>query len=602
VGKRLISLLLAGLAGVAFWAAFPDVGLWPLGLVGVGLLWGAFSLVDRPGWNALLGFTVGLVFFGPHVWWAAIATAIVPWVALVLLQAVFWAALGILWTWTARFAWVKNGPWWQALTFAALFTGVEQWRSAVPFGGFPWGRLAWSVAYATPGRIAWLGGSVLVTFVLTLAANLVAITAVAVYRARRWPSQIAAQTSSDGELANEVLDQQTLRRPQVTAVNGMPLIAALLLLILPRWLPLPQTPAAPPVQLPTDNRGQWVDAGIWTNEAGVLQVGLAQGNVVDPGLPGPENADAVFRSHLDATQLLADDVQSRQLSSTSPPLVDHFGQVAGPWYDIVIWPENSAAWDPARWPQIADALDFYADVVGAPIMIGSMEYPESGGRYNVMLLWEDGVGTTARYAKRRPAPFGEYIPLRSFARMITDQVDRLPIDMLAADNPPIMAWYSPRLGRSVILGVGICFEVAYDEIFINAVRQGAEVIIVPTNNASFGVTAQSTQQLQMTAMQAITTGRAAVQISTVGVSGVFTPDGRLVAVTNLWEQDWISALLPLRTTITPAVRMGELPGLLFQVLAIALPLAALGVSMARRRQIPLTTDQTLALSAMAVSQ
>src|SRR5690606_8361091 len=166
--------------------------------------------------------------------------------------------------------------------------------------------------------------------------------------------------------------------------------------------------------------------------------------------------------------------------------------------------------------------------VDAPILVGAQEYPETGGRYNVSLLWQAGQGVTDRYAKQHPAPFGEYIPLRSFVRIFSDQVDRVTNDMLAGTEPAVIDL--PRDdGSTVPMATIICFEVAYDEIVRDAVVRGAQLLVVPTNNASFGYTAESTQQLAMTRMQAMTTGRAAVQISTVGVSGVVAPDGTLMA-------------------------------------------------------------------------
>jgi len=678
MGKRLISVLLAALAGGLIWAAFPDVGAWPLMLVGVGLLWYVLSrcagktvilrnerseadaesrqTMCRPGaaWNALLGFIAGLAFFGPHVWWANVATAMVPWVALTMLQAAFWAALGALWAWTMRMPWVSKTPWRQALAFALLFTGVEQWRSSIPFGGFPWGRLAWTVAGATPGRAAWLGGSVFVTFLLTLAATLVAVTARDAYRARMRPGQymtpvsvpqsvaqpgtanvkqpswfqkllrpelelmpdrypvaapadtevVAAEPGLLRKRTQNILVPAHLKPRNVEVAEGSAIVPskasgvtpdlrlviggllALVLLAAPSWLPLAHDARATPLldwttvenatALPRGqwpDRPNWVNAGVATAEAGELLVGIAQGNVFNPGLSGPENAESVFRSHLDATRLLAQDAAIRATVRATPD--GTYTADALPGFDLVVWPENSAAWDPNRWPQIGVVLDEYSELVEAPILVGSMEYPEYGGRYNVSLLWEAGQGTIGRYAKQIPAPFGEFIPFRTFARMLTDQVDRLPVDMHAATNPPVITWYVPRLGHEVTMGLGICFEVAYDHVFFDAVRQGAEFLVIPTNNASFGHTAQSTQQLQMTQMQAITTGRAAIQISTVGVSGVFTPDGQLVALTDLWDQDRISALIPLRTSITPAVRLGMAPSYLVQALALALPLAGL---------------------------
>ena len=44
------------------------------------------------------------------------------------------------------------------------------------------------------------------------------------------------------------------------------------------------------------------------------------------------------------------------------------------------------------------------------MLVGTVQYPPSGGRYNTAVLWEPGVGVTATYTKQHPAPFAEYIP------------------------------------------------------------------------------------------------------------------------------------------------------------------------------------------------
>src|SRR5690606_21433817 len=106
--------------------------------------------------------------------------------------------------------------------------------------------------------------------------------------------------------------------------------------------------------------------------------------------------------------------------------------------DVVLWPENGSDLDPQEAPEVAAALDDAATAVDAPILVGAQEYPETGGRYNVSLLWQAGQGVTDRYAKQHPAPFGEYIPLRSFVRIFSDQVDRVTNDMLAGTEPAVI--------------------------------------------------------------------------------------------------------------------------------------------------------------------
>ena len=537
--------------------AFPDASFWPAGIVAVALLHAAFRR-DHAGWNFLVGLVAGLVFTLPHVRWAYYATEVVPWIALGLLVALGPALFGACWTWARRLPGVRDRVAVHVLVFAVVWTAVEQWRSAVPWGGFPWARLAWSVAGAPTGRAAWLGGTPLVSFIMALAGVILAVVV----------AQVVAAVRSEEGRARHLATAGTASAVAVLAVFG------------PVWLPLPtagdevavENPAAT-APIDTGDRSVIVDAGTGTQETGVLRVGLAQGDVAEEGLGDFAHRFQVLQNHLDRTYELADDVAAREARGEAD---------AG--LDVVLWPENASDLDPARHQDVRDALDSAAREVGAPILVGAQEWPETGGRYNVLLLWEAGEGTTSRYAKQRPVPFGEFIPWRPFFRLLSDQVDRVTTDMLAATNPPVIELESERLGRTVVLGVGICFEVAYDEIMRDAVNHGAEILVIPTNNASFGYSAQSTQQLAMSQLQAIATGRATVQVSTVGVSAVIAPDGTIVARTGLFTEDRVAAAVPLRTSLTPAVRMGAWPGYVLSAAGGALALTGLGLGIARKRR------------------
>src|SRR5690625_7284358 len=81
------------------------------------------------------------------------------------------------------------------------------------------------------------------------------------------------------------------------------------------------------------------------------------------------------------------------------------------------------------------------------------------------------------------------------------------------------------LGRNVQLGNVICLEVAYDGIVRESIAAGGELLIVPTNNATFGFTNEAVQQLAMSRLRAIEHGRATLQISTVGISAFLDPSG-----------------------------------------------------------------------------
>ncbi|MDT3400844.1 apolipoprotein N-acyltransferase, partial [Streptomyces sp. B1866] len=181
----------AAASGVALGLAFPPYGLWPLSVAAVasfGLL--ARGRTGRQG--AWLGFAFGLPFFVVLLKWLHV----VGWdlvVGLSVLEAAFFAPLGAGLAVTSRLPGRLRAPW--PLWAACLWVAQEWARARVPFGGFPWGRLAFGTTGTPFMRLAALGGAPLVTFAVALTGALLAAAAPAVHdavRARRAPSGRAA--------------------------------------------------------------------------------------------------------------------------------------------------------------------------------------------------------------------------------------------------------------------------------------------------------------------------------------------------------------------------------------------------------------------------
>lgn len=478
---RLMALLLALLGGYVTDLAFPDAGVWPLSIVGLGLLFVALGR-NAPWWNAFLGFVWGTVFFLLHLQWAQFAVGKVPWIGLSVLEALFVATVAFVWTWVRRVPHIRSSRALQAVSFAVLWVAGELARSVAPFGGFPWGRLAFSQSESPLGRLAWLGGAPLVSLVVAAAAALLAGAVLAALRVDLWHA-------GAGALACAVL-------------IGLGLT------------------------VPLDTQA----------EEGTLAVGAVQGNLAGAGLDAFNTRREVLNNHVNGTYALLNKVAPGEL-------------------DLIVWPENGTDFDPQVDQGAAAAIDGAATALNAPILLGAQEFPDGGGRYNVSLLWQPGVGVVARYAKQHPAPFAEYMPWRSVFRPFSSAVDLITTDMLAGDQVGVVPLESPRLGRTVLIGDVICFEVVYDSLVSESVSAGAELIVVQTNNASFGPTNESTQQLAMSRLRAIETGRTTIQISTVGVSAVITPNGVAMSRTGLFTTEQMVDQVPLRSSITPAVRL-----------------------------------------------
>ena len=492
--SRWWTLLLALAGGLAARVAFPGPGLWPGAFVGIALLYLALRR-DSARWNALVGLVWGLAFYPALLTWADEAVGPVPWLMLSLACAAYVALFGAAWTWARRGEAVWRSPWWQVPVFVVIWVALEEALSFWPFGGFPWGRLAFSQSESPLLGFAALGGVPL----------------------------LSAVVCAVGVLLGRALVE--LRHARLLTASGSGLAAVALVL------------AGFAVPLPTGA------------QSGTLKVGAVQGNVPGHGLDAFGRRAVVLDNHVRGTHALLDHVEPGEL-------------------DLVLWPENGTDIDPQVDDQAAAAIDEAAETVGAPMLVGTVEYPDEGGRYNTSVLWQPGQGVVASYSKRHPAPFAEYIPLRSVARVFSSAVDRVTRDMLPGEGDGLVPLESERLGRTVGIADVICFEVAYDELVRSAVRAGGEILVVQTNNATFGMSDESTQQLAMSRIRAVEHGRATVQISTVGVSGVIQPNGALTQSTELFTADQIIASLPLRTSQTWATRLGAWPAWGIDALAV----------------------------------
>jgi apolipoprotein N-acyltransferase len=504
------ALVLAALGGLALDLSFPDTGWWPLAAVGIALLVLA-ARGARARRGALLGLVTGLACFVPLLAWSGIYVGALPWLALAASQAAFVALIGA----ALPAAW--RAPFGTAGTVAAV-TGLwvlqEGLRARLPFGGFPWGRVAFSQAGSPSAGWAALGGAPAVSAVVAAAGACLAVAVVrgiTPYRAgtRRGPRALAA--------------------PAVLAT----LVAAVAL------------PAAGPLALRAGQAGE--PAGERT-----AQVAAVQGNVPQAGLDFNAQRRAVLDNHVRATLALADDVRA--------------GRVPAP--DLVVWPENSSDIDPLvnrdAYAEISDATAR----MGVPMLVGAVL--QGPGEYvsNAGIVWAPATGPADIYIKRHPVPFAEYIPYRSFFRHFSDKVD-----LVSRDFAPGHAVGVLPLGPAKV-GDVICFEVAYDDLVRDTVRAGADLLVVQTNNATFGYSAESTQQLAMSRLRAVESGRAVVQISTVGVSGLIAPDGTLVDRSGLFTTDVLVGRLPLRTGLTVATRAGAAPEIALAALGCILVAAA----------------------------
>jgi apolipoprotein N-acyltransferase len=270
--------------------------------------------------------------------------------------------------------------------------------------------------------------------------------------------------------------------------------------------------------------------------------------------------------------------------------------------NLVVWPENSSDIDPLRNQDAYQEISDAADSLGVPLLVGAVLQGPGDMVSNTAIVWGPSSsavpGPGERYVKRHPVPFGEYIPYRSFFRIFSDKVDLVARDFAAGNKVGVLQLGPARIGDV------ICFEVAYDDIVRDTIRGGAQLLVVQTNNATFGYTDESVQQLAMSRVRAVEADRAVVHISTVGVSALIEPDGSVIDRSGLFTRDLLGARLPLHSGFTVATRVGVWPEVILAVagcLAVGLSVLGSGRRRAGRLLVPPQTARPTPLPADATA-
>ncbi|ULE32237.1 apolipoprotein N-acyltransferase [Mycobacterium sp. IDR2000157661] len=521
VAARLPQLGLAIVAGILLCLSFPPFGWWYLGVLAfVSLAWVLTRETTTIAGGFGYGFVFGAAFYLPLLPWVGAFVGPVPWIGLALVESLFPALFA------AGAVVVRRLPGWP-LWFAGLWSLQEWLKATVPFGGFPWGNVAFSQTEGALRSIAQLGGAPLVSFAVVLTGFSVA--AIAFEIAQRWRHEAAGDDA-----------------PPAVVLPGLCIVAVLLVTAL-TWPHVRQS-------------------GLGAGDDQSITVAAVQGNVPRLGLDFNAQRRAVLDNHVSETMRLAQDVRA--------------GRAPQPRF--VVWPENSSDIDPLANPDARELISSAAKAIDAPILVGGVvaapgNSPDNPVATNSVIVWNPDGGPADRHDKQIVQPFGEYLPWRGFFSRFSAYAERA-------------GYFLPGDGAGVVqvagvpVGVATCWEVIFDRAPRESVRNGAQLVVVPANNATF-TEAMSEQMLAFARLRAVEHDRYVVVAGTTGISAIVAPDGRELARTEFFEPDYLDGSVRLKTQLTFATQWGPLVEGLLILLGVGSVIAAIlhNGSFVRRR-------------------
>jgi apolipoprotein N-acyltransferase len=508
-------------AGVGLALSLPPFGFWILAFPAAGLLWwriGGLRARTRfwAGWLAGLGcYVPGLIFVRAFTLPGALV--------LMAIEAAF-VAVGCLA--------VPPGPVVaRALVFPAALTLAEAARMIWPFGGLPIGGVFLGQADGPVLGAARLGGPLLLTAIVYLGGVGVGALATAAARGIRdaarvhtfaraevggpgwWPAGTEA-ADRVGILSGALAGTGTLVTTGVVALVLVALVATI-------------ADHAP-------------DGG---PSIGAVSTAAVQGG----------GAHGVDKSQVHPAQVLA----AQMAASRRLQVLD-----GGHAPELVLWPEDVVSLDePLSQSPEESVLSALAATLHTTLVVGVTANVSTTAFRNEVVAWGPDGTLVARFEKVHRVPFGEYVPYRSLFAHVAS-LSSVPLDAIPGTGSGLMQTPAAPLGAMV------SFEVFYASRGRSSVRAGAQLLVVPTNTASYATSQVPTQELAAATIQAVQQGRDLLQAAPTGFSAAIDHLGALEARSTIGARQVIFATLDRRTGSTLYVRFGDVPVLLLAAVAL----------------------------------
>ncbi len=265
-------------------------------------------------------------------------------------------------------------------------------------------------------------------------------------------------------------------------------------------------------------------------ETSELNIAIVQGNSPCPGAKNRCNNERqkIYDSHLSQTKTLNGN------------------------FDLVVWPESSTGFnnDPGIHNRVQNDISIEALRLDSYFLVGGdrpvqKQYFEN---YGIFINKEGDV--VDQYLKQHPVPFGEYIPFRKYLDWIPP-LALVPRDMIRGDGQKIFMVNDTKISTV------ISFEGSFQRYIRNSVLDGAELVVILTNQASYGESGMSDQFILMSRANAISNERPIVHAAITGKSAFIDHNGKVISKTELFETTTLNEKLEIRQTETPYSKYGN---------------------------------------------
>jgi apolipoprotein N-acyltransferase len=193
---------------------------------------------------------------------------------------------------------------------------------------------------------------------------------------------------------------------------------------------------------------------------------------------------------------------------------------------FVLWPETVMPTDLNTLPWLVHRLGHLAMSTHTELIVGSKQL-RNGVDYNALYFFRPDGTLDAVYRKRHLLPFAETLPLPGLLSHFPGA--DLVSNFGQGDSSGVVDVGGARVAPL------ICWESAFSDLALEGIHDGAQALVIATDDAWFGTTAGPYEHAQIAQMRALESGIWVVRAGATGVSGIIAPNGRYTVETQVGE-------------------------------------------------------------------
>jgi apolipoprotein N-acyltransferase len=221
---------------------------------------------------------------------------------------------------------------------------------------------------------------------------------------------------------------------------------------------------------------------------------------------------------------------------------------------LIVFPETVFPYNPLKNSQIYNFMTRLAVKCNVTMVVGGFTEGEELDQNSLIFVYPDGSVSDTVYSKRHLVPFGEYVPMRKVITALIPQLSQ--ISMLSEDLEPGTdgAIVDSAQGK---LGGLVCFDSIYERLLRDSAKEGAEIIVLGTNDSWFLDSAAVYMHNSQSKLRAVEIGRYIVRSANTGVSSVIDPNGIVLDSEPPLVEGYAIAEIAARSRLTVYTLIGD---------------------------------------------